>query len=187
MGEVERLSGLAEKINAEHRACEDAVGAALTHAMNAGELLVEAKASLPHGAFGPWLVENFAGSDRTARAYMRVHSHRDELEAKRQSSATLSIDGALKALGTPKPRLILEDIGAMIEAGEIEEAALATKRLLEELEKELESAETPGDAFAIATAAHRLQARWAEWRLRSERKVGQLDADLRALLLAEDE
>jgi hypothetical protein len=55
-----------------------------------------------HGEFGPWLKENFAGSDRTARAYMRFHAHREELQAKRQSSAVLSIDGALKALSVPK-------------------------------------------------------------------------------------
>lgn len=103
MGEVEKnLPTLAGRINEEHRACEKAVGAALTHAMNAGELLVEVKASLPHGAFGPWLAENFAGSDRTARAYMRVYSRRDELGAKWQSSATLSLDGALKALSAPR-------------------------------------------------------------------------------------
>jgi len=72
------------------------------HAMSAGELLLEANGQLPHGAFGAWLKENFAGSDRTARAYMRVYSHREELGAKRQSSATLSLDGALRALSAPK-------------------------------------------------------------------------------------
>jgi len=101
--EIEKSLGhLAERINEEHRACETAVNSALTHAMNAGEMLSEAKASLPHGAFGSWLKENFAGSDRTARAYMRVYSRREELEAKRQSSATLSLDGALRALSAPK-------------------------------------------------------------------------------------
>src|SRR5215210_6491852 len=103
MTEIEKSLGkLAERINAEHRACETAVTAALGHAMTAGGLLSEAKTELPHGAFGKWLAENFAGSDRTARAYMRVYAHRDELEAKRQSSANLSLDGALKALSAPK-------------------------------------------------------------------------------------
>lgn len=102
MTELEKLETLAARINEEHHACETAVNAALTHAMSAGELLAEAKGQLPHGAFGPWLTENFAGSDRTARAYMRVYSHREELEAKRQSSATLSLDGALRALSATK-------------------------------------------------------------------------------------
>ena len=103
MSEVEKsLGNLAEEINAEHRACETAANTALSHAMSAGELMTEAKEQLPYGAFGPWLAENFAGSGRTARAYMRVYSRREELEAKRQSSATLSLDGALRALSTPK-------------------------------------------------------------------------------------
>lgn len=103
MSEVEKsLGNLAERINEEHRACETAANAALTHAMGAGELLTEAKGQLPHGAFGSWLAENFAGSGRTARAYMRVYSRREELEEKRQSSATLSLDGALRALSAPK-------------------------------------------------------------------------------------
>ncbi len=96
------LTAIAHKVNAEHRACEEAAGAALGHAINAGELLTEVKAGLPHGSFGAWLQKNFAGSDRTARAYMRVYANREELEAKRQSSATLSLDGALKELSTPK-------------------------------------------------------------------------------------
>jgi len=100
MGELE-LGSLAEQINAEHRACEEAATTALSHAMNAGDLLTGAKARLPHGGFVAWLEENFAGSGRTARAYMRVARHRDELEAQRQSSATLSLDGALNALSTP--------------------------------------------------------------------------------------
>ncbi len=72
MTEIEKnLETLAERINAEHRACEEAATTALSHAMNAGDLLAGAKARLPHGGFGAWLEENFAGSGRTARAYMR--------------------------------------------------------------------------------------------------------------------
>jgi hypothetical protein len=126
MGEVEkRLGKLAEEINAEHRACETAVNSALTHAMNAGGMLSEAKASLPHGAFGPWLKENFAGSDRTARAYMRVHSHREELGdlAKRQNSATLSLDGALRALSAPKAESPAPETASLAELEAKAEAA----------------------------------------------------------------
>jgi Protein of unknown function (DUF3102) len=121
MAELEKLETLAARINEEHHACETALNAALTHAMSAGELLAEAKGQLPHGAFGPWLTENFAGSDRTARAYMRVYSHREELEAKRQSSATLSLDGALRALSATKdapqsePPVTLEEMEARAE------------------------------------------------------------------------
>jgi hypothetical protein len=70
MSEIVRTAGaelvaLAEQINDHQRACEQAVSAALAHAIDAGEWLTEAKSRLGHGSFGPWLRENFAGSDRT--------------------------------------------------------------------------------------------------------------------------
>ena len=103
MTELEHLDGLAKRINEEHKRCEGAVNAALEHAMNAGDLLLEAKDTSPHGTWQGWLEGNFAGSVRTAQAYMRVASRRDEVEAaKTQSSAPLSLDGALRALSAPK-------------------------------------------------------------------------------------
>jgi hypothetical protein len=93
------LPTLADRVNAEHRACEEAVGAALSHAINAGELLTEAKAGVPHGSWGAWLADNFEGSERTAQAYMKLYRRRDEI---RNGAADLSLRGALKALSAPK-------------------------------------------------------------------------------------
>ncbi len=93
------LATLADKVNAEHRACERAVGAALGHAINAGELLTEAKAGVQHGSWGTWLAEKFEGSERTAQAYMKVYRRRDEI---RNGAADLSLRGALKELEAPK-------------------------------------------------------------------------------------
>lgn len=104
MGEIERLDALAEEINTEHRACEVAVTAALDHAMRAGDLLAEVKSKCPHGTWQAWLENNFEGSVRTAQVYMRAASHRREIEeAKAQTSAPLSLDGALKELAAPTP------------------------------------------------------------------------------------
>ncbi len=97
------LTTLADKVNAEHRACEEAVGAALGHAINAGELLTEVKEGVAHGSWGAWLAENFEGSERTAQAYMKVYRRRDEI---RNGAADLSLRGALKELeakSTEKP------------------------------------------------------------------------------------
>jgi Protein of unknown function (DUF3102) len=103
MTKLEHLDDLAKRINEEHRRCEGAVNAALEHAMNAGDLLLEAKGSAPHGTWQGWLADHFDGSVRTAQAYIRVASRRDEVEAaKTQSSAPLSLDGALRALSAPK-------------------------------------------------------------------------------------
>jgi len=110
MGEVERageaevLGTLAQQINEEHRAAFKAMVDTLNHAVVAGALLLEAKKLVKHGEWGAWLEENFEGSDRTTRDYMRLARRRGEIEeAKRQGSAILSISGALQYLGQ-KPR-----------------------------------------------------------------------------------
>jgi hypothetical protein len=98
-----RLTDLAKQINQEHHQCETAARSAVEHAINAGNLLIEAKAQCPHGRWGTWISENFEGSIRTAQAYMRIAREWPELaEANTQTSAHLSIDGALKALAEPK-------------------------------------------------------------------------------------
>jgi hypothetical protein len=102
VGEVEHLDKLAERINAEHRACRMAALDALEHALAAGDLLLYAKAEHKHGTWLAWLEANFEGSARTAQVYMRLSRDRIVLEgAKAQSAAHLSIAGALEALVEP--------------------------------------------------------------------------------------
>jgi hypothetical protein len=95
-------TGLASKINEAHAEAVQAAQSALLHAREAGRLLIEAKAALPHGAWAEWLRENVSFSHRTANAYMRVADRWEEIQANSQSSANLSIDGALKLLAAPR-------------------------------------------------------------------------------------
>ncbi len=44
---------------------------AIAHSQNAGVLLLQVKATLPHGAFTAWLAENIDVSERQAQRYMR--------------------------------------------------------------------------------------------------------------------
>src|SRR5688500_13829097 len=76
---------LPERINAEHESCISSANRALHHALRCGELLIEAKAACSHGEWGPWILHNFEGSNRTASAYMRIAGNREAIEAKRQS------------------------------------------------------------------------------------------------------
>jgi hypothetical protein len=100
MGEIDKR--LAEKINAEHRAAEDAARSAVEHAMNAGDLLNEAKVSLGYGEWLPWLAANFAGSRQTADVYRKLAGNREQLEGTEcQRAGNLSIRGALKELSAP--------------------------------------------------------------------------------------
>ncbi|HEV3022086.1 MAG TPA: DUF3102 domain-containing protein, partial [Pirellulales bacterium] len=96
-----QLADLADQINAEHRAAESAARSAIDHAHEAGRLLIEAKAHLEHGQWGTWLATNFHGSDRTARAYMRVAKGWAAIAGKTAETAELTIDGALKLLAAP--------------------------------------------------------------------------------------
>ncbi len=95
------LTNLAARINAEHASAEAALNAGLQHALEAGRLLIEAKAQVAHGEWAGWLQDNFDGSDRTARAYMQVTKRWPEIEAKRGTSAVLSLDQATKLLAQP--------------------------------------------------------------------------------------
>jgi hypothetical protein len=54
--------------------------AGLEHYRRAGEMLIEAREQVSHGAWGTWLTKNFDLSDRTARRYMlwaRQFGHRE--------------------------------------------------------------------------------------------------------------
>ncbi len=103
MTEIEKnLETLAERINAEHRACDHALRSGLRHAVNAGGLLAEAKERVSHGEWGSWLADSFEGSSRTAQAYMKVSREVPNLDAaKAQRVADLSVRGALAELSAP--------------------------------------------------------------------------------------
>jgi len=92
---------LAERINAEHRACLLAANDALDHALRCGDLLIEAKAGVVHGEWAQWLADNFSGSARTARVYTRLAARRDEIEAKRQATAIFTIEQATQLVAEP--------------------------------------------------------------------------------------
>ena len=52
------LNDLAVRINEKHRACEASLSARLERAMEAGELLLKAKAGIGHGGWLAWLDEH---------------------------------------------------------------------------------------------------------------------------------
>ena len=100
---VAPVRDLAAEINQAHEAVRRFIWSALDHAHHCGDLLIEAKAQAGHGHWKDWLAENCPGfSGRTASAYIRVSKHWDEIEAKRQDAADLSLSAALKFLGVPR-------------------------------------------------------------------------------------
>ena len=86
-----RLHDLAERIAAEHTACESAARDSLAHAHRAGELLLEAKREVGHGEWLPWLRDNCAFAERTAQLYMRIARRWAEVDANPQRVADLTL------------------------------------------------------------------------------------------------
>lgn len=79
---------------------------ALEHYRNAGERLLEAKASVPHGDWSEWIASNVKrASERSAQRYMRLAKHWHEIEAKAPSMADMSLAAAEAILAKPKPAL----------------------------------------------------------------------------------
>ena len=95
------LADLAARIRAEHEAATAFLKSGLERAINAGNLLIEAKAQLAHGQWLPWLAEHCQMSERTAQAYMRVARSFGKLdEQKRNAVADLSFRDALNSLAS---------------------------------------------------------------------------------------
>ena len=68
----ERLDGLAVRVNEAYRRLEDAPGDRALMLL-VGELLSEAKATVPEGAWQAWLDENFAGPLKAADDLLTLH------------------------------------------------------------------------------------------------------------------
>jgi hypothetical protein len=94
---------LVAQINAAHRAvCGNALKA-VEYAAECGRLLIKAKLGVRHGKWGAWVKANTEVSERLAQSYMQIAKGWDQIKAKTQTSAVLSIDGALKLIAK-KPK-----------------------------------------------------------------------------------
>jgi hypothetical protein len=108
------LSGeqLTAAIRQEHEAASAAAGAALAHALEAGRLLAEARATISHGGWESYVRESCSIAPRTASLYLRLHRHRDRLP-NRQHVADLSVRQAARLL--ERPRVKAEPVAAVAE------------------------------------------------------------------------
>lgn len=69
---IHSLDTLAVRVREAHAEVEEHGRATVAAAIRAGEALIEAKAAVTHGAWLPWLAENFPASRDTAANYMRL-------------------------------------------------------------------------------------------------------------------
>ena len=85
------MSNIATAINAAHDKAETAKREGTLYAMEAGRLLIEAKATVAHGGWDDWLKVNVKFSPRTARLYMQAYRYVGSDPAKRQRVADMSL------------------------------------------------------------------------------------------------
>lgn len=97
------IDTLAVSINAAHAAAQASAQSAIEHAHHCGELLIQAKAAVPHGGWLPWLKAHTTVSERTAQGYMRLATHWEALQAKAQRVADLPLRDALALIAEPAP------------------------------------------------------------------------------------
>ena len=86
------LATIGVELRRQVRLAEKYLAKALEHAIQAGELLIEAKARVGHGEWLPWLAENFDRTPRTASNWMLLARN------KKQVSHLGSVSEALDAL-----------------------------------------------------------------------------------------
>jgi hypothetical protein len=116
---VSQVKAIAYDIEREHQAAYGKAREALEHARRAGELLLQAKAAIGHGAFGKWLTEHISFAERTAQAYMRIASNWPAIEAKSATVAEMTVRGALAAVkNTTRPAAaVTEPVHEPVEHG----------------------------------------------------------------------
>jgi hypothetical protein len=101
MENLPQTDTLAQRINAEHHAAQACANEAVQHAIEAGRLLSEARESVAHGAWLPWLAAHCEVSPRQAQRYIRIASNASRV------SHMGSVRAALGVLNTPKPEAAL--------------------------------------------------------------------------------
>ena len=102
-GSVSDLDNLAKQINAAHAAVHTALLTSVERAVEAGQLLAQAKEQVPHGQWEAWVAESTAVSSRTARGYMQAARYWTTADdGKRRALADLGLQKLLAEIAEPQ-------------------------------------------------------------------------------------
>lgn len=87
-------------INREHEFVRQSAKDMVQHALNCGNLLMQAKERVPHGGWAAWVDANFKGSEWVARKYMQLA--REEQANRGRVTDMDSIRAALRSIASPR-------------------------------------------------------------------------------------
>lgn len=96
-----KLPTLADEVNAAHRLHVESSATAIAAAIQAGELLIKAKAEVRHGKWSAWIRDNCDFEMRTAQKYMQAAKYRKWIEWRIENApagAHLGLNDCLKLL-----------------------------------------------------------------------------------------
>ena len=96
---VRSAAELAPAINVEWERAEQSAEDAVAHAIACGGLLDEAKKSLSHGEWLPWLEQNFAGGTQRASEFRRLWQHYGP-NSRDPGNVPRTLEVGLKAIAT---------------------------------------------------------------------------------------
>jgi len=82
MTDAHQLTVLRDKIREAHGQFINSMKDTMEAGITAGQLLIEAKEELEHGAFIQWIQETMPFTERTAQKYMRIARNQDKLKEK---------------------------------------------------------------------------------------------------------
>lgn len=109
---LEHLNILAEQIKQEHQACFGAMRQGVEHALNVGELLLQARSFVFHGEWEKWVINNCYFTPRMARNYMKVARYRRQL--KTETISEIDKAGALADSNVKFHEELVREYGATI-------------------------------------------------------------------------
>lgn len=97
------LKALAKKINRSHEQCLGAARTTLQHALETGDLLIQAKEAAKHGTWEKWVKENCRFGFREAQRYMKVAKGISTLQAQGVDTTEMALTEVLGRLRKSKP------------------------------------------------------------------------------------
>jgi hypothetical protein len=101
-----------DRFRSYHEATIEALRHSVEYAIDAGNLLLEAKEQLKHGQWLPWLAANCTMSERTAQLYMRLARNRAAIEDQMKSAgvADLTLEQAAALIAPMAPVQSMEPV-----------------------------------------------------------------------------
>ena len=175
------LATVAAEIEEHHVAAETLAAEAVAHAVEAGKLLIEVKAALPHGQFGQWIAANVSVSARQAQRYIAAAQGRKPTTIKSDAVSYLPGD-----VPTPDIEVISDELASLRDENEALRESFA--EIAKNAQEAIDDNNSMADVFAsddkLAAAMAKIKQLTELVRVLEERNRGMLNKEAEAIKAA---